>query len=68
MSNIKELDIHMDLLMDTEQGMNILRQKFGMVWPDASDPLQQDHPGEEHLQRAVGTLLSDQRQARVQEE
>lgn len=28
-NSVRELDIHIDLLMDTEQGLELLRQKFG---------------------------------------
>lgn len=38
-SNLKELDIHMDLLMDSEQGLQILREKFGMLWKLTSKPV-----------------------------
>ncbi len=65
-NSVRELDIHIDLLMDTEQGLELLRQKFGSRGSPSHD-LQQDHLREKHLQRADRTLLPDQRQTRVQE-
>lgn len=71
MHSIKELDIHIDILLDSDRGLEILREKYGKsrrIFERMIPSLLvcQDDLREDDLQRTQRPLLPDLRQDRVQ--